>query len=69
MDASKLKKAKSKKKLATLNACRKSTPLVVKAKRVKDVKIGQGEGETKWKGCAWKLLLFKYTIFLEYFLV
>ena len=27
-----------------------------------DVYKGQGEGETKWKGCAWKLLLFNLYI-------
>jgi len=25
-----------------------------------DVYNGHGEGDTKWKGCAWKLLLFKF---------
>jgi len=27
-----------------------------------DVYKGHGEGDTKWKGCAWKLLLFKLDI-------
>jgi hypothetical protein len=27
-----------------------------------DVYKGQGEGETRWKGCAWKLLLFVCSI-------
>jgi hypothetical protein len=27
-----------------------------------DVYKGHGEGDTKWKGCAWKLLLFKFNI-------
>ena len=37
------------------------------ALRVRDSKqilvyIGQGEGETKWKGCAWNVLLVKLVI-------
>ena len=31
-----------------------------------DVYKGHGEGETKWKGCAWKLLLFKFNIKFYY---
>ena len=27
-----------------------------------DVYKGHGEGETRWKGCAWKLLLYKFSI-------
>jgi len=27
-----------------------------------DVYKGHGEGDTKWKGCAWKLLLFKFNM-------
>jgi len=29
-----------------------------------DVYKGHGEGDTKWKGCAWKLLLFKFNIII-----
>ena len=28
--------------------------------KFKPVKIGQGEGDTKWKGWAWKLLLIRF---------
>ena len=36
------------------------TALKVKAKRQKLVFKGQGLGDTKWKGCAWKELLVKF---------
>jgi hypothetical protein len=32
------------------------------------VNKGQGDGETKWKGWAWKLLLVKFVI-LDYFYI
>ena len=44
------------------NPCIVKTPEQVRVKREKQVNIGQGEGETKWKGCAWKLLLIKFVI-------
>ena len=47
MAASKLKNPNSKKELASLNACIVNTPVVVRVNSVKDVKTGQGEGETK----------------------
>lgn len=58
------------------NPCIDSTRLVVSVKSEKQVKRGQGEGETKWKGCAWKLVLVKlviviliiYYIFLFYYI-
>jgi hypothetical protein len=28
---------------------------------------GQGEGDTKWKGCAWKLALIEFVIYLIFF--
>jgi len=35
-----------------------------------DVYKGHGEGDTKWKGCAWKLLLFKFNmIFYNKFII
>ena len=46
--------------------CIVKTPDVVKTKRDMDVKIGQGEGETRWKGWAWKLLLTKLVILLSH---
>ena len=48
-----------KKMLETLkNPCIVNTPDVVKVNKLILEKRGQGEGETKWKGWAWKLLLF-----------
>lgn len=38
---------------------------VVKDNKDKLVKIGQGEGETKWKGWSWKLLLISCLIYLK----
>jgi hypothetical protein len=43
--------------------CMVNTPEVVKVNKLTQVNIGQGEGETKWKGCPWKALLFKLDIF------
>lgn len=42
------------------NACIADTPLVVNVNKAKDVNKGQGDGDTKWKGCAWKVLLVKF---------
>jgi len=39
-----------------------NTAAVVRDKRLLQVKIGQGEGDTKWKGCAWKALLLMFDI-------
>lgn len=39
-------------------------PAVVNVNKAIQVNKGQGEGETKWKGCAWKLLLIKFVIFI-----
>ena len=33
------------------------TPEVVKVNKLIQVKIGQGEGDTRWKGWPWKALL------------
>lgn len=46
------KNAMSKKDCAKTNPCIDNTPPVVSVKREKHVKSGQGDGETKWKGCA-----------------
>ena len=37
--------------------CIFNTPEVVKVNKLIQVSIGQGEGDTRWKGCPWKLLL------------
>ena len=49
-------------KPALVKPCIVNTPEVVKVKRLIQVNIGHGEGDTKWKGCAWKLLLFEILI-------
>lgn len=51
------KKAGNIKLLALVKPCITNTPLVVKFNKAIEVSIGQGDGETKWKGCAWKWLL------------
>ena len=55
-------KAKIKKYFALLNPCIVKTPDVVKVNKETQVKIGQGDGDTKWKGWAWNLLLIKFII-------
>ena len=47
---------------ALLKPCIVNTPEVVKVNNDIHVYNGQGEGETKWKGWAWKLLLIKFVI-------
>ena len=54
----------SKKYCANANPCIVNTTLVVSVKREKHVKSGQGDGDTKWKGCAWKFVLVKIVIFI-----
>jgi hypothetical protein len=56
------KKANSKTIFTDGNPCIVKTPEQVRVKRDKQVNTGQGEGETKWKGWAWKLLLIKCVI-------
>ena len=48
--------------------CIVETPDVVKVNKLIQVKIGQGEGETKWKGCPWNALLLKFDILISYIL-
>jgi len=55
-------KAKVKKYSAWLNPCIDNTPLVVNVNKDILVYRGQGEGDTKWKGWAWKVLLVKFVI-------
>lgn len=52
--------AKAKKYTAQKKPCTESTVDVVKASKEILVFIGHGEGDTKWKGCAWKLLLIMF---------
>jgi hypothetical protein len=49
-----------------LNEWKDNTLDVVSVNKLILVYIGQGEGETRWKGWAWKLLLFKFNIILYY---
>lgn len=56
----KLIKAEIRKYKANKKPCIVSTVDVVKANKEVLVLIGQGEGETRWKGCAWKLLRTKF---------
>ena len=42
--------------------CIVETPDVVKVSKLIQVNIGHGEGDTRWKGCPWKPLLFKLDI-------
>ena len=45
-----------------LKLCIVKTPELVKVNNTMLVLSGQGEGDTKWKGWAWKLLLFNFRI-------
>ena len=46
--------------------CIFNTPEVVKVNKLIQVSIGQGEGDTKWKGCPWKWLLLIFNIICIY---
>jgi len=46
--------------MALLNAWIDKTNVVVKVSKDILVLIGQGEGDTRWKGWAWKLLRTKF---------
>jgi hypothetical protein len=59
-------KADIKKNSPLVKACIVDTPLVVKVNSAIDVYIGQGDGDTKWKGCAWNTLLVKFVIYLNH---
>lgn len=56
-------KAKSNEYPACSKLCIVKTPEVVKVNRLIQVYIGQGEGDTRWKGCPWKALLLRFDIF------
>ena len=45
--------------------CIDKAALVVKFNKQILVYNGQGEGDTKWKGWSWKLLLTKLVIFIK----
>jgi hypothetical protein len=47
---------------ALLKPCIVNTPDVVNVNNAIHVYIGHGDGDTKWKGCAWKVFLVKYVI-------
>lgn len=57
IDNTKVKKANVRKYSELLNPWKDKTPEVVIVNKLILVYSGQGEGETKWKGWAWKLLL------------
>ena len=61
--------ANIKKYSAILKACINSTPVVVKANNDIEVYIGQGDGDTKWNGWAWKFFLIKIFINLIIFYI
>ena len=61
-------KAKVKKYSAWLKPCIDSTPLVVKVSKEIQVYMGQGEGDTRWKGCAWNVLLIKFVILFSIYI-
>lgn len=47
---------------ACAKPCIVETPEVVSVSKLIQVNIGQGEGDTKWKGWPWKALLLKFDI-------
>ena len=55
-------KANIKNVFALLKPCIVKTPVVVNVNNEILVNIGQGDGDTKWKGWAWKLLRVKFVI-------
>jgi hypothetical protein len=42
-----------------------STPVVVRLNKILLVKMGQGEGLTKWKGWAWKVERIVFDIIIK----
>lgn len=55
--------------MALKNPCILNTNVVVRVNKDILVFNGQGEGETKWKGCAWKLLRIKLLINKFFFVI
>lgn len=64
IDDIKVKNAKYKKYCALLKTCIDKTPDVVRVNNDIQVNIGHGDGETKWNGWDWKLLLVKFIILI-----
>ena len=62
MVETKQKKASIKKYFALLKPWIVNTPELVKVNKETQLYNGQGEGDTRWKGWAWKLLLVKLVI-------
>ena len=58
IDAIKVNRDKPKKYPALSNRWNVDTAVVVTHSKLILVNKGHGDGETKWKGCPWKLLLF-----------
>lgn len=58
--------AKGNKYPAYAKLCIVSTPEVVKVSKLIQLKIGQGEGDTKWKGWPWNALLLMFDIKINY---
>jgi hypothetical protein len=60
-------KANAKKYSAWLKLCTVKTNEVVRVNKATQVNIGQGDGDTRWKGWAWKFLRLKFVIFFFVF--
>jgi len=69
IDNTKVKKANVRKYSELLNPWKDKTPEVVRVNKLILVYNGQGEGETKWKGWAWKLLLYIFNKDYNYIMV
>ena len=63
------KKPKIRTSLALIKPCIVKTPKQVNDNKDKLVFIGHGDGDTKWKGWNWKLLLVKFVILFVKFVV
>ena len=57
-------KAKKNTLYASLKLCIDNAPLLVKVNKPKLVYRGHGEGDTKWKGWFWTLVLTNSVIYL-----
>ena len=60
IELTKINKDKYKKLWEKEKLCAIKTNEVVKDSKAIHVRIGQGDGDTKWKGWGWKLLLVKF---------